>query len=107
MGQDEQNRYLNQVELVARTDTTITDPMELRECLTQIRAKGVSETFGSYSPDVSGFSAPLFNADGEVIAALTIAVPISRALREKEQFAEHARNSATQISKILGYKAES
>lgn len=106
MTDEDRDLYLNQVDLNQRTDTTITDYSELRKCLAQIRQKGVSETFGDYSPDVSGFSAPLRNADGEVVAALTIAVPISRALREKEQFAEHAIKSAAQISKILGYKVE-
>ncbi len=104
MSESEREEYLSATKLERWTDATITDPLELRKRLLETTELGLAETYGDFTPDASGFSSPLFNSDGEVIAALTIAVPISRAMREKEHFANVVIKSAAEISKILGYK---
>jgi DNA-binding IclR family transcriptional regulator len=102
----ERNDYLSAVKFKKWTNATITNPTALRKCLIETVENGIAETYGDFTPDASGFSAPLFNSDGEVVAALTIAVPISRAMREKEHFAKVVINSAAEISKTLGYKKD-
>ncbi|WP_025897774.1 IclR family transcriptional regulator [Sneathiella glossodoripedis] len=104
MSDEERDEYLSTVEFKKWTEVTIVDPDELRTHLKETVIKGVAETYGDFTADASGFSSPVFNSDGDVVAALTIAVPISRALREKEKFAKAAVHSAAEISKILGFK---
>ncbi len=106
LSEKDQLDYLSKVELEKKTDATTTTKSSLIKILTDIKSTGVSVTFGEHSPDVSGFSAPIFNSDGDVIAALAIAVPISRGLREKDLFVEQAITAAAGISKTLGYKPD-
>ena len=103
----DQRDYLSKVELEKKTEATTTSKPALRKILADIKNTGLAETFGEYSPDVSGFSAPIFNSDEDVIAALTIAVPISRGQREKDLFAQQVMTAAAGISKTLGYKPQS
>ncbi|MEH6495033.1 MAG: IclR family transcriptional regulator [Pseudomonas marincola] len=99
-----QNKYLETVSLEAVTDKTIVERDTLQTVLNDIYKNGVSITLGDYSEDSAGFAAPIFNSDGEVVAALVIAVPISRGLREKDRFRDVAIQSAQKISKVLGHK---
>jgi len=98
------SQYLETVNLEAVTDKTVVERGALSAVLADIYKNGVSITLGDYSPDSAGFAAPIFNSDGEVVAALVIAVPISRGLREKDRFREVAIQSAHKISKVLGHK---
>jgi len=100
----DQFAYLDSVELEKKTEVTTTSKPGIVKILADIRNTGVSETFGEHSPDVSGFSAPIYNSDEDVIAALTIAVPISRGQREKDLFTRQVITAAAGISKTLGYK---
>lgn len=95
--------YLESVELERLTEHTITDPSDLEEMLVGIRQTGVSMTLGDYSPDVAGFSAPIFGANGEMVAALAIGAPVSRGQREQKRYLEEVRGAAQSISKTLGY----
>jgi len=98
--------YLSNVTLDAVTDKTIVEREALADVLDNIYKEGVSVTLGDYSQDSAGFSAPIFNSDGELVAALVIGVPISRGLREIDRFREVAVQSAQAISKVLGHNEE-
>ncbi|WP_169543626.1 IclR family transcriptional regulator [Sneathiella aquimaris] len=100
------NEYFKEVKLVPVTEKTITEPDDMEALLTKIRTDGISITLGDYSHDAGGFAAPIFNSDGDLVAALTIEVPISRALRETERFKDAAIASANAISRLLGHTEE-
>lgn len=98
--------YFKEVKMVPVTEKTITDPTDMKTLLSKIRADGISITLGDYSHDAGGFAAPIFNSGGDLIAALTIEVPISRALRETKRFKEAAIQAASEISRLHGYTEE-
>ena len=68
--------------LVPATSNTITDPARLRHEFNRIRARGYAVNVGGWQLDVAGAAAPIFNAEGAVIAALCIAAPRYRTNRE-------------------------
>jgi DNA-binding IclR family transcriptional regulator len=54
------------------TDATLTDPAALRERLEVIRTHGFAISRGEFQSGVFGVSAPIRNASGQVIAAVSI-----------------------------------
>ncbi len=54
---------------------TITDREELLRELARIRQRGYAQTLGTFRPDVGGVAAPIFRADGHVVAALCVSSP--------------------------------
>lgn len=97
--------YFDNVTMERQTDTTEVDRVELEKILTNIRKGDVSITMGSYSADAAGFAVPIYNSDGQIAAALTIGVPVSRAERDKQKYIDAALKAGADISKILGYRA--
>lgn len=75
-------------QLAAFTPFTITDGDTLRETLSAIRAQGYAEDAGEMTAGVRSFAAPIFDASGGVIAAISVpfigdAVPErARAIRQ-------------------------
>ncbi|MEH6476231.1 MAG: IclR family transcriptional regulator [Sneathiella sp.] len=98
--------YLDTENLKPITEKTVTDRAGIETVMETIREQGISVTLGDYSADSGGFAAPIFNFDGELVAALTIAVPISRGIREEDRFRDVAKHSARAISKTLGYQED-
>ncbi|MEX2520060.1 MAG: IclR family transcriptional regulator [Paracoccaceae bacterium] len=94
--------YYEATALKKMSDATTTDPDALETQCRELRASGVSITFGEYSPDAVGFAAPIRGPGGAMIAALVIAAPVSRGRRETERFARLAVTTASEISGILG-----
>ncbi|MGO1121069.1 IclR family transcriptional regulator [Rhodovibrionaceae bacterium A322] len=99
-------KYFEAVTLERSTENTITDRIELDKILSGIRKDGISVTMGVYTPDAAGFSTPILNSEGEIVAAIVIGVPLSRGIRERELFVEAAIQCARSISKVLGYNQE-
>jgi len=95
--------YYASTTMEKRTEHTATDRVELEKIAASIRETGVSITMGAYSADASGFAAPIFNSDGDVVAAITIGVPLSRAERDKQKYIDAALKAGSDISKVLGY----
>lgn len=65
-------------ELIARglepiTPRTITDPTRLKEDLAKIRQQGWAYTVGELTPGAAAISVPLWDSNGMVVAALSIA----------------------------------
>jgi DNA-binding IclR family transcriptional regulator len=57
---------------------TITDPKLLQKELALVRERGYALVRDTNSPGASGIAAPVFGANGEVIAALNLSAPTSR-----------------------------
>ncbi len=74
---DQQEAYLRQP-LAAYTKNTMIDPTELRQSLEQIRQSGVSWIFNEFASDLTAAAAPIFNRQGEMIAALSLYGPSYR-----------------------------
>ncbi len=77
-GPDQRRDYYEKVELLELTKNTITDRHALEAQLETCRRKGYATAKGETSLDVFGLAAPIFNASGEVAAAVNLGGPLSR-----------------------------
>lgn len=85
------------------TDTTITDGDELRRAVEQTRIDGYAITTGERESGASGLSAPVFNAQADLVGALTIMGPALRMPPSLcERWVEPLVGSANRITRILG-----
>lgn len=64
--------------LEARTPETITDPVQIRAVLADIRAQGVAESVSGFEQDVHSHAAPIFDAHGAPLGAVAVAAPVAR-----------------------------
>lgn len=60
------------------TGRTVTDVDKLEEILTHVRRRGFAVNDGELAPELYSAAAPVFNRDGEAIAALNMAVNAAR-----------------------------
>jgi len=58
--------------LVAYTSRTVTDPKRLRNELTRIRRLGWAQDRGETGPSILAYAAPVFDAHGKMVAALSV-----------------------------------
>lgn len=99
------DEILRNRELRKFTENTVTDKDKLLEELKKIRNQGYSYTEAEFYPDIGGFSFPIRNHRGAVIAALVVSAPINRFTEEnKARIKERMKETASNISSALGYK---
>lgn len=65
--------------LTAATRSTQTDPQEIHAMIEKVHAQGFIQLTSSFDAEVGSLGAPLFGQAGQVIGALSVAVPIGRA----------------------------
>lgn len=106
--QDEKwrERYLKATKLRPLTERTITDVKVLRRKLETIRNGGVSLSVSEAVDGATGVAAPVFDADGQVIAAFLIAGPSDRQSRNREEWLRLAKEYAAKASRTLGFAGE-
>jgi DNA-binding IclR family transcriptional regulator len=103
--EDWTRNYLRTADLQPMTPTTVTNRRQLARIIDRIRAEGHASTIGEVTPDVAGFAAPVFQASGQVDAALIIATPIERGRAAAERLCSVAVETARRLSQELGYRA--
>jgi DNA-binding IclR family transcriptional regulator len=97
------DKILADTGLVALTARTITSRAELEAELAAIRERGWATSFGEHIEGVSCLSVPLRDADGQVVAALSILGPYLRLGEELlMSYLEVLQKEATEISRHLG-----
>jgi DNA-binding IclR family transcriptional regulator len=79
---------------------------QFRDLLANVREKGVASTHGSILPGLNSLAAPVFDANGKLVMALTM-LSIAGALdfSEDGQCATVLRDAARDLSDQLGYPA--
>ena len=98
-------RVPDDAELVRMTPNSITEPAALREALTEIRARGIAVESRESNPDVSCVAAPVRDRTGQVVAALSISVPMIRWSDERRAELEQlAAKGAAELSERLGHR---
>ncbi|PWJ11472.1 IclR family transcriptional regulator [Jannaschia seohaensis] len=70
--------YLSAVTLEARTPRTYSTPEALREALDAIRDRGHSEDRGEFMEDMIAVAVPVLDANGRLLATLSVHAPTSR-----------------------------
>ena len=90
------------------TPQTITGQAQLRAELAQVRARGWAENLGESEVGVSSVAAPIRNARGEVIAAVSAAGPTMRVSGDSLRgfFLASVVNAGDAISARLGYRPD-
>ena len=86
------------------TDSTLTDPAELRRHLAQIRQQGFAVMPGIIVPESSGIAVPVYGPSNTVLAALSVVVP-----RNEEDAPARVpvlMAAARAISRSLGWHGE-
>ena len=87
------------------TEQTITTPEALKENLALIRERGFSDSDGEMLQELRDVSAPIYQYDGQVVAAVNISVPVHRVSYEKltGELGPKVVNTGWKISEALGY----
>jgi len=99
----ERERFLKRP-LEPMTKNSITDPVELRAHLEQVRAKGYAQTIEELEEGLNAVAAPVRSGNGDVIAAVSVAGPSFR-MRPVElpRIAATTMDAANSISRRIGY----
>lgn len=88
------------------TPTTITHPQQLHEELARIRRQGWSYDNGEDYADVRCVAAPVFNANNELTAAISV---VGTRLQINEEYRDYLAGKAiacaVDISRLLGWKS--
>lgn len=78
MPNDELEEYLEEVELIGITESTIISKEKLRQNLSEIRQEGYAISNSERVKGAVSVSAPIRLADGKPVASITIIIPVVR-----------------------------
>ena len=79
---------------------------QLEKQLTEIREHGISRATGSLTPGINGFSAPVYDHTGHMVAAITSLGPVGEFNVEWDSPVASAMLQASALlSQRLGYQA--
>lgn len=85
------------------TENTITDPVEMKQHLKEIRQRGVAFDLEEHEEGIQCAAAPLFNYHGEVVGGISVAGPMMRVDEEKlKQLSVEVHRVSREISEMLG-----
>jgi DNA-binding IclR family transcriptional regulator len=94
--------------LAAVTEKTITDPVMIRQELEQVRGCGYAVAAESLEEGLVAIGAPLYNHDGDVPGAISVAIPKLRLSEDRvAEIGVRLVEAAGRISARLGYRPRS
>lgn len=99
---DRLDQYFEKTKLVQFTDKTVVKKSDLQLELTKIRKEGIARTSNERVIGASGVAAPIFSADGSVVAALVIAGPTERFIQNIEAHEVLVRHAAAECTRLAG-----
>jgi IclR family acetate operon transcriptional repressor len=105
LDEQELNAYLTTADFTPLTAKSVCDPQKLREQLQDVVKRGYVIDRGEFADDVNCLAAPVFSAEGEVVAALAISAPAQRFVRKEDQLISTVVQAASNASRMLGYKS--
>ncbi len=98
--------YPPDTNLAPITPHTITDPSAFRQELAITRARGYATDFEESTPGLCCIAAPVFDAGGDVVAAISVSVPTVRFTTERQaELRQLVQRGADRLSRTLGYHA--
>jgi DNA-binding IclR family transcriptional regulator len=96
---------IEETELTAYTEKTVTDRDRLKKELRLIRDRGFAFSNGEYEQGAAAIAAPVFDYKGKVAAGISIVGPRERLLGEKKrELIDMVIQYARHISSSLGSK---
>jgi IclR family transcriptional regulator, KDG regulon repressor len=104
----ELDRVLRDAHLPARTPLSITEATGLRAELATVRTRGYAENVAESNADTASVGAPIHDESGRVVAAISVAGPLSRMNETARcRYATVTLDVAGRISRELGYRPSS
>jgi DNA-binding IclR family transcriptional regulator len=100
--EEKQEECFQQTKWLPLTPKTIVSPDELRQQLTQFNNLGYAIDDEESEEGLYCYSAPVFGAIGEVVAAISTAGPKERITRNSEKVISELLNTSRRISENLG-----
>jgi DNA-binding IclR family transcriptional regulator len=97
-------RYLARERLVRLTEFTIVDRIVIRGLIKEALRNGYAISDQEMDVDGCGVAAPIYNGEGEVVAALNIAVVAHRFAARRDELLEAVLEHARKISVLNGYR---
>jgi DNA-binding IclR family transcriptional regulator len=106
LSDQELDRLLKRKRLEKRTANTITDSGELKHHLKVIRQKGFAVDDEENEKGIRCVGAPIFNQQGQVIAAISISGPTVRITKKvmQQTLKNEVVKTASDISREIGYQ---
>lgn len=103
---DDLDEVIKETNLVAYTHNTAISKESLLEKLAEVKEMGIAIDHEEFEIGLIAFGAPIFNADGEPFAAISISCPTVRynELHHKDLFTKLLNDAATIISMKMGYE---
>ena len=87
------------------TPNTVTNPSELRTLIAATRNNGYALDYEESTPGLCCVAAPVYDAQGQIVAGMSISVPNIRFTDERRiQLLDLIRTQANSLSTILGYR---
>lgn len=104
--ENELDDIMRAMPFIQKTENTIADPVQLKEHLRGVRARGYAVDDEESEPGIRCVAAPIRNELGRVVAALSISGPAIRVTRQKIQdtLKDEVMKTALEISKKLGFR---
>jgi len=90
------------------TKTTITRVGHLLKQLAQVREQNYALDMAEHEKEVQCIAAPVYDADGNVVAAISISGPVARIDPENSRLdlIQMVKKAAADISRRLGYNSQ-
>jgi len=106
ISENEVDGIIRQKNLVRRTKNTITDPGSLKAHLKMVRSQGFAIDDEENEEGIRCVGAPIFNQQGQVIAAISISGPTVRITKNllHHLLKKEILKTAAAISRALGYQ---
>ncbi|WP_141432173.1 IclR family transcriptional regulator [Bacillus sp. 03113] len=102
--EEQQEAYINSIQLIQYGLGSIMDKDKLRYILIENRKKGYSISKSELENYTTAIAAPILNYNGEIVAGLSIAGPDVRITEERTPYlVEKVISAASEVSKKLGY----
>jgi DNA-binding IclR family transcriptional regulator len=97
---------LEEQNLTAFTQNTITSVDQLAQELAQVRQQGYAFDREELAPGLCCVAAPIYDQDGHVLAAMSISVPAYRFYPKQDTYTTAILKAAHGVSESLGYRKE-
>lgn len=108
MDKEQFERVCSKTNFIVHTPNTIADKNMLYQEIEKIRQQGYALDNIEHEDGIRCIAAPIFDSEGKVVASFSISGPSNRITMQliEEQLIEKTRTASINISRLLGYKAE-
>jgi len=96
-------QYLKTVQLQRLAAGTVQSVAALKRRLKEIRATGIAVSVDGMFDGVYSIAVPVFDADGQVPAGLSISAPSTRGAQHETRFANLLKKAGENVSRALGF----